>query len=155
DIGTNLDIAQVLVQNRVAIAQPLLPQEVQRQGITTKKQSTQIIQFVVLSSPDDRYDSLYLSNFATLRIVDELSRLPGVGLASVRGSAQYSMRVWLDPPRLKARGLTTQDVFAAIQEQNVQVAAGQIGQPPVPDSQTFQYTVTTLGRLTDITQFED
>src|SRR5882724_9576553 len=155
DIGTNLDIAQVLVQNRVAIAQPLLPQEVQRQGITTKKQSTQVVLFVVLTSPDGRYDSLYLSNYATLRLVDELSRLPGVGNATVYGAAQYSMRVWLDAPRLKALGLTTQDVFAAIQEQNVQVAAGQIGQPPVPNTQTFQYTVTTLGRLRDIAQFED
>src|SRR5437867_3795281 len=121
DIGTNLDIAQVLVQNRVAIAQPLLPQEVQRQGVTTKKQSTNIILFVVLTSPDGRYDSLYLSNYATLRVRDELSRLDGVGDSNVVGSAQYSMRVWLDPPRLKARGLATQDVIAAIQEQNAQV----------------------------------
>jgi hydrophobic/amphiphilic exporter-1 (mainly G- bacteria), HAE1 family len=143
------------VQNRVAIAEPLLPDEVRRQGIITKKQSTNIILFVVLTSPDGRYDSLYLSNYATLRIVDELSRLPGVGNINVVGSAQYSMRVWLDPPRLKARGLTTQDVIAAIQEQNVQVAAGQIGQPPVPNTQTFQYTVTTLGRLRDVGEFED
>jgi hydrophobic/amphiphilic exporter-1 (mainly G- bacteria), HAE1 family len=155
DIGTNLDIAQVLVQNRVAIAQPLLPQEVQRQGITTKKQSTNIILFVVFTSPDGRYDSLYLSNYATLHIVDELSRLSGVGNVRVIGSAQYSMRVWLDPPRLRARDLTTQDVIAAIQDQNVQVAAGQVGQPPVPNMQTFQYTVTTLGRLSDVAQFED
>ncbi len=155
DVGTDLDIAQVLVQNRVAIAEPQLPDEVKRQGVTTRKQSTQIILFVVLTSPDGRYDSLYLSNYATLRLRDELSRLTGVGDVNVIGSAQYSMRIWLDPQKLRARSLTTQDVVAAIQEQNVQVAAGQIGQPPVPSDQTFQYTVTTLGRLQDVAQFED
>ena len=155
DVGTNLDIAQVLVQNRVAIAQPLLPDEVKRQGITTKKQSTNIIMFVALSSPDGRYDSLYLANYATLHIRDELTRIYGVGDVNVFGAAAYSMRVWMDPPRLKSRGLTTEDVVAAIQEQNVQVAAGQIGQPPVPPEQQFQYTVTTLGRLSDVEQFED
>ncbi|MGH7790288.1 MAG: efflux RND transporter permease subunit [Candidatus Binatia bacterium] len=155
DVGTNLDIAQVLVQNRVAIAQPLLPQEVQRQGINTKKQSTNIILFVTLSSPDGRYDSLYLSNYATLRIRDELSRIYGVGDVSVFGAGQYSMRVWLDPQQLKARNLTTQDVVAAIREQNVQVAAGQLGQPPAPETQDFQLTINTLGRLSDVAQFED
>jgi hydrophobic/amphiphilic exporter-1 (mainly G- bacteria), HAE1 family len=154
DVGTNLDIAQVLVQNRAAIAEPLLPDEVKRQGLTIKKQSTNIILFVVLSSPDGRYDSLYLSNYATLRVRDELSRVRGVGDINVVGAAQYSMRIWLDPQRVRARGLTTNDVVAAISEQNVQVAAGQIGQPPVPGDQTFQYTVTTLGRLTDPEQFE-
>ncbi|HEY2389467.1 MAG TPA: multidrug efflux RND transporter permease subunit [Candidatus Binatia bacterium] len=155
DVGTDLDIAQVLVQNRVAIAEPLLPDEVKRQGIVTKKQSTNIILFVVLTSPDGRYDSLYLSNFATLRLRDELSRINGVGDITIIGSAQYSMRVWLDPQKLRARSLTTQDAVSAIQEQNVQVAAGQIGQPPVPEGQTFQYTVTTLGRLQTVEQFED
>lgn len=155
DIGVNLNIAQVLVQNRVAIAEPQLPEEVKRQGITTKKQSTNIIMFVTLTSPESRYDSLYLSNYATLRIRDELSRVNGVGDVNVFGAGNYSMRVWLDPPKLKARGLTTQNVVAAIQEQNVQVAAGQIGQPPVPATQQFQYTVTTLGRLVDVAQFED
>src|SRR5271166_4593396 len=124
DVGTNLDIAQVLVQNRVAIAQPLLPDDVKRQGITTKKQSTNIIMFVALSSPDGRYDSLYLANYATLHIRDELSRIYGVGDVTVFGAAAYSMRVWMDPPRLKSRGLTTEDVVAAIQEQNVQVELG-------------------------------
>jgi HAE1 family hydrophobic/amphiphilic exporter-1 len=155
DIGVSLDIAQVLVQNRVAIAQAQLPDEVRRQGITTKKQSTNIILFVTLTSPDDRYDGLYLTNYATIHVRDELSRIYGVGDVTVFGAGAYSMRVWLDPPRLKARGLTTQDVVAAIQEQNVQVAAGQIGQPPAPTDQQFQYTVTTLGRLTDVAQFED
>jgi HAE1 family hydrophobic/amphiphilic exporter-1 len=154
DVGTDLDIAQVLVQNRVAIAQPLLPQEVQRQGITTKKQSTNIILFVTLTSPDGRYDSLYLSNYATLRIRDELSRIYGVGDVNVLGAGQYSMRVWLDPQQLKARSLTTAEVVAAIREQNVQVTAGQLGAPPAPDTQDFQLTINTLGRLSDVAQFE-
>ncbi len=155
EVGTDLDIAQVLVQNRVAIAEPLLPDEVKRQGITTKKQSTNIVMFAVLTSPEERYDALYLSNYATLRVRDELSRLDGVGEVRVFGAADYSMRVWLDPPKLRARNLTAGDVLAAIREQNVQVAAGQIGQPPVPDNQTFQYTVNTLGRLSDVGEFED
>jgi HAE1 family hydrophobic/amphiphilic exporter-1 len=155
DIGTDLNIAQVLVQNRVAIAQAQLPDDVKRQGITVKKQSTNIILFVVLTSPDRRYDSLYLSNYGTLHIRDELARIYGVGDVNVVGAGSYSMRIWLDPTRLKARNLTTQDVFNAIAEQNVQVAAGQIGQPPVPPTQKFQFTVTTLGRLTSVEQFED
>ena len=155
DVGVDLNIAQVLVQNRVALAQAQLPDEVKRQGITVKKVSTNIILFVVLTSPDSRFDSLYLSNYATLHLRDELSRIYGVGDTNVIGAGNYSMRVWLDPPRLKARGLTTQDVFAAIAEQNVQVAAGQIGQAPVPATQKFQYTVTTLGRLTSVDQFEN
>ncbi len=155
EVGTNLDTAQVLVQNRVAIAEPLLPDEVKRQGVTTKKVSTNIIMFVVLTSPDGRYDSLYLANYATLRLRDELSRIAGVGDTTVVGASQYSMRVWLDPEKMKARSLTTEDVVAAIREQNVQVAAGQLGQPPVPTDQTFQFTVNTLGRLSDVEQFED
>jgi len=155
DIGTDLNIAQVLVQNRVALAQAQLPDDVKRQGITVKKQSTNIIMFVVLTSPGGRYDSLYLANYGTLHIRDELSRINGVGDVNVVGAGAYSMRIWLDPPRLKARNLTTQDVYNAIAEQNVQVAAGQIGQPPVPATQKFQFTVTTLGRLTHPDQFED
>ncbi|MGA7878984.1 MAG: efflux RND transporter permease subunit, partial [Desulfoferrobacter sp.] len=155
NIGTNLDMAQVLVQNRVAVAEPKLPEEVKRQGITTKKKSTNIILMVTLTSPDDRYDSLYLSNFATLRIKDQLSRIYGVGDVMIFGSSNYSMRIWLDPEKLKSRNLTTQDVVNAIREQNVQVAAGQIGQPPAPTGQNFQYTITTLGRLTTVPQFED
>ena len=155
DVGTNLDMAQVLVQNRVSIAEPQLPQEVTRQGVTVKKQSTAIILFIALSSPDSRYDDLYLSNFATLNIKDELSRIEGVGDVNVVGSASYSMRVWLDPEKLKARNMTTDDVVNAIKEQNVQVAAGQVGQPPAPSGQNFQYTVTTLGRLSDVKEFEN
>ena len=154
-VGTNLDMAQVLVQNRVAIAQPRLPQEVQRQGITTKKTSTAIIMVVALTSPKGEYDSLFLSNYATLRVKDTLSRVFGVGDIQVFGSSNYGMRIWLDPEKLKARNLTTEDVLRAIREQNVQVAAGQVGQPPTPSSQGFQYTVTTLGRLADPAQFAE
>jgi HAE1 family hydrophobic/amphiphilic exporter-1 len=153
DVGTDLDIAQVLVENRVAVAEPLLPEEVQRQGITARKQSTNIILFVTLTSPDDRYDSLFLSNYASLNIRDEIARVPGVGDVNVFGAGDYSMRIWLDPLKLRARALTTQDVIAAIEEQNVQVAAGQIGQPPVPETQNLQLTVNTLGRLVDPDQF--
>jgi len=155
EVGTDLDKAQVLLQNRVAIAQPRLPQEVQRQGITAKKQSTAIILVVGLTSPDGRYDSLFLSNYATLRIKDTLSRINGVGDIMVFGSGSYGMRVWIDPEKLKSRGLTTQDVLASINEQNIQVAAGQVGQAPSPRDQSFQYTVTTQGRLSDPTEFGD
>ncbi|MGE3821672.1 MAG: efflux RND transporter permease subunit, partial [Isosphaeraceae bacterium] len=153
EVGTDLDMAQVLVQNRVAIALPKLPREVQRQGVTTKKKSTAIILVVALTSPDGRYDSLFLSNYATRNVKDELSRIKGVGDVTIFGASDYGMRVWLDPEKLKARNLTTIDVLNAIEEQNVQVAAGQVGQPPVPDDLNFQYTVTTLGRLTDPEEF--
>ncbi|WP_437202213.1 efflux RND transporter permease subunit [Planctomicrobium sp. SH664] len=155
EIGTNLDEAQVLVQNRVSIAEPQLPEEVRRQGITVKKQSTNIILVISLISSDPRLDSLYLSNYATLRMRDPLSRVPGVGEVTVFGTANYSMRVWLDPQKLKAREMTAQDVVNALREQNVQVAAGQIGQPPIDLKTDFQYTVTALGRLSEPAQFED
>jgi len=154
DVGIDLDMASILVQNRVAIAEPKLPEEVKRQGITTKKKSTAIVQLITLTSPDGRYDDVYLANYATLRIKDELARIYGVGDVKPFGAADYSMRVWLDPEKLEARDLTTQDVVDAISEQNVQVAAGQIGQPPAPKGQNFQYTINTLGRLADIAQFE-
>jgi HAE1 family hydrophobic/amphiphilic exporter-1 len=153
EVGTDLDKAQVLVQNRVAIAQPRLPQEVQRQGVNTKKQSTNIIMVVALTSPKGLHDSLFLSNYATLQIKDTLSRIYGVGDIMVFGAGSYGMRVWIDPERLKARNMTTEDVLAAIAEQNVQVAAGQIGQAPSPAGQNFQYTVTTLGRLSNAEEF--
>jgi HAE1 family hydrophobic/amphiphilic exporter-1 len=155
DVGTDLDMAQVLVQNRVKLAEAKLPEEVKRQGINTKKKSTNIVMIISLFSPDDRFDELYLSNYATLRLRDVLSRIDGVGDVTVFPQSDYSMRIWLDPPKLKSRDLTTEDVLAAIREQNVQVAAGQIGQPPAPPGQSFQYTVNVLGRLTDIEQFED
>jgi HAE1 family hydrophobic/amphiphilic exporter-1 len=153
DIGTDLDQAQVLVQNRVAIAQPQLPEEVRRQGVTTRKQATNITLVVSLTSQEDQFDSLFLSNYANLHLRDELSRVPGVGEVFLFGNASYSMRVWLNPEKLKIRNLTAQDVIAAIGEQNVQVAAGQIGQPPTPSGTEFQYIVTTQGRLSDPEQF--
>lgn len=155
EVGTDLDQAQVLVQNRVAIAMPKLPQEVQRQGVTAKKQSTNIVLVASLISPDGRYDDLFLSNYATLRVKDQLSRVAGVGEAQVIGSGNYGMRIWIDPEKLKARNLTTEDVLSAVREQNIQVAAGQVGQTPSPTTQGFQYNVTTLGRLTDPSQFGD
>ena len=155
EVGTDLDIAQVLVQNRVSLAEANLPEEVTRQGVDTKKKSTSIILIISLASPNGQFDDLYLSNFATLRLKDALSRIPGVGEVLIFPESDYSMRVWLDPNQLKSRNLTTEDVLAAIREQNVQVAAGQIGQPPAPVGQNFQYTVNVLGRLSEIEQFED
>ncbi len=153
EVGTDLDRAQVLVQNRLAIAQPRLPAEVQRQGITAKKQSTNIIMAVSLISPDDRYNDLFLSNYASLFVKDELSRIYGVGEVQVIGAGNYGMRIWIDPEKLKARNMTTEEVLGSIREQNVQVAAGQVGQYPSPTGQGFQYNVTTLGRLSDPGQF--
>jgi multidrug efflux pump len=153
--GTDLNLAQVLVQNRVALAQPILPSLVQRRGVTVKKKSPSVLMIVNLFSPDNSRDNLYLSNYATIQLRDELARLPGVGDITFLGQRDYSMRVWLDPERLAIRGLTTQDVIQAIEQQNVQVAAGQIGQPPAPKDQVFQFTMTTLGRLSEGEQFDD
>ena len=155
EVGTDLDLAQILVQNRVALAEPSLPEEVVRQGVSTKKQSTNIVMIVSLSSPDGRYDELFLSNFATLQLRDRLSRVEGVGEVSVFPSSDYSMRIWLDPQQLRSRQITTQEVLTAIREQNVQVAAGQIGQPPAPETQGLQLSVNVLGRLSEVEQFED
>ena len=155
EIGTDLDQAQVLVQNRVAVAEPVVPEEVRRQGIIVEKRSTNIVIVASLTSENNRYDSLFLSNYAALRMQDELSRVPGVGNVTIFGGNNYSMRVWLNPEKLKARNLTVQDVQEAIREQNVQVAAGQVGQQPAPDSLDFQYIVTTLGRLSTPEQFEN
>jgi HAE1 family hydrophobic/amphiphilic exporter-1 len=153
NIGTDLNFAQVLVQNRVSTALPSLPQAVQVQGVTVQKRSTSILEIVTLTSPDGSRDSLYLSNFATIRLKDEIARLPGVGSVSIFGAGQYSMRVWLDPKKMQSRGLTTQDVVQALQQQNSQVTAGQIGAPPAPDNQSFQYTLNVQGRLDDPEQF--
>ena len=155
EVGTDLDMASILVQNRVTLAEPKLPEEVKREGVNTKKKSPNIILIASLSSPDDRFDELYMDNYATLNIRDTLSRVPGVGDVGIYPGSDYSMRIWLDPNQLKARNLTTGEVIAAMREQNAQVAAGQIGQPPAPSGQNFQYTVNVLGRLSDIDQFED
>src|SRR5213082_473556 len=154
-VGTNLDFAQVLTQNRVSIAEAKLPEEVKRQGVTVKKKSPMILLCVNLLSPSGRYDQLYLSNYATIQVKDALARLPGVGDVSFLGARDYSMRIWLDPTALASRGMTAADVLKALQEQNVQVAAGRIGQPPAPAGIDFQYTVNTLGRLLDPEQFGD
>jgi HAE1 family hydrophobic/amphiphilic exporter-1 len=145
----------VLVQNRVSSALAQLPQSVQNQGVTVQKKSTSILLFVTLTSPDAKYDSLYLSNYATLNLKDELSRLPGVGNVTVFGAGQYSMRVWLDPNKLQARALMPQDVVQAIQQQSQQVTAGQVGMPPTPPGQAFQITLNVNGRLDDAKQFEN
>ncbi|UFX44907.1 multidrug efflux RND transporter permease subunit [Bradyrhizobium sp. 41S5] len=154
-IGTDLNFAQVLVQNRVSSALSQLPTAVQNQGVTVQKRSTSILLFVTLTSPNKTYDSLFLSNYATINIRDELSRLPGVGNVTVFGAGQYSMRVWLDPNKLQARGLMPQDVIQAIQQQSQQVTAGQVGAPPAPQGQAFQYTLNVNGRLDDASQFEN
>jgi multidrug efflux pump len=151
--GTDLNLAQVLVQNRVALAQPTLPDLVQRRGVTVKKKSPSVLMIVNLFSPDRSRDNLYLSNYATIQMRDELSRVAGVGDITFLGQRDYSMRVWLDPQQMAMRGVSTQDVLRAIEQQNTQVAAGQIGSQPAPTGQVFQYTMTTLGRLTDEKQF--
>jgi hydrophobe/amphiphile efflux-1 (HAE1) family protein len=153
-VGTNLDVAQVQVQNRVAIAQPELPSEVQQVGLTVKKASPDITLVVALYSPDNSHDTLFMSNYATLQIRDELARLPGVGDIKIFGVRDYSMRLWLDPDKLASRNLTVGDVVNAVKEQNVQVAAGLIGGPPLRDAASqFQYTMNVEGRLTDPSQF--
>ncbi|MBX4927535.1 efflux RND transporter permease subunit [Rhizobium binae] len=154
-IGTDPDQAQVLVQNRVAIAMSSLPEAVQLQGVTTQKKSTAILGFVSLTSPDSRYDSLFLSNYAVINLQNELSRLPGVGNVTVFGAGQYAMRIWMDPNLLQARGLTPQDVVNVVQQQSQEVAAGQIGIPPVPKGQLFQYTLNVNGRLNEAADYEN
>ncbi len=160
ELGTDLNIAQVLVQNRVQLAMPVIPDIVQQQGVAVKKKSPSIMMIVNLVSGKDasgRYlhDELYLSNYATIQIRDELLRLDGVGDVLFLGQRDYSMRAWLDPEKLAARNLTADDVVNAIKEQNVEVAAGQIGQEPVPPGQNFQLTMSTLGRLVQPEQFAD
>ncbi len=154
-VGTDLDNAQVQVQNRVAQALPRLPAEVQRIGVVTEKASPDFIMVVHLVSPDNRYDMLYLSNFAHLRVKDELARIGGVGDVQVFGAGEYSMRVWLDPDRLAARQLTATDVVRAIREQNLQVAAGVLGAPPAPSNTTFQLSINARGRLQSVEEFAD
>jgi multidrug efflux pump subunit AcrB len=151
--GVDLNMAQVLVQNRVSLAQPTLPSLVQRRGISVKKKSPSVLLIVNLYSPDGARDDLYLSNYATIQLKDELSRLEGVGDITYIGQRDYSMRFWLDPEKMAYRGLSTADVVTAIEQQNTQVAAGQIGQPPVANGQVFQFTMSTMGRLIDVEQF--
>jgi len=157
ELGTNLDMAQVLVQNRVSVAQAKLPEEVKKIGVTTKKKSPSILLCVNLISPDNRYNQLYLSNYAALNIKDDLARIKGVGDVAFLGPRDYSMRVWLDPEKLAARQMTASDVLRAISEQNVQVAAGRLGTPPVTSDARipFQLPINTQGRLQSEEEFEN
>src|SRR4051794_24080377 len=155
DLGTNLDIAQVQVQNRVGIATPRLPVDVRNIGVTVTKSSPDLMMVVHLVSPDRSRDTLFISNFATLEIRDPLTRINGVGSITVFGSRDYSMRVWLDPQRLESLGLTAADVTAALTGQNVQVASGVLNQPPVDNPGAFQLAVKTQGRLANIDEFGD
>src|SRR6267378_3993673 len=161
ELGTNVNMAQVLVQNRVAIAEPTLPDVVRAIGVAVKKRSPDILLAVSLYADDNPetgrpyYDQLYMSNYATIQLKDALARVEGVGDVVVFGARDYSMRVWLDPDKLQSRNLAAGDVIRVLREQNVQVAAGQIGQPPVPRGQDFQYTMSTLGRLVEADQFAD
>ena len=153
--GVDLNIAQVLVQNRVNLAERVLPDIVRRRGVSVKKKSTGQLMIVNLRSPKRTRSDVYLSNYATIQLRDELARLEGVGDIQFLGERDYSMRVWLDPDKLTARNLSPADAVRAVEEQNAQVAAGQIGQPPAPTGQMFQYTINTLGRLKDPEQFGD
>ena len=155
EIGTDLNFAQVLVQNKVSAALASLPPSVQAQGLIVEKKSTSILQIISLTSPDERYNSLYLSNYATINLVNELSRLPGVGNVNVLGVGQYSMRVWLDPEKLYTYGLTPQDVSNVIQQQSQDVSAGQVGMPPAPKGLDFQYTIDVVGRLSTPEEFSN
>jgi multidrug efflux pump len=152
-LGTDLNTAQVLVQNRVAIALPKLPEEVRRLGVTTTKKSTDLTMVAHIISPDSSRDELYLGNYAFLQVKDQIARIAGVGDVTLLGARDYSMRVWLDPEKLASRNMTAGDVVRAIREQNLQVAAGTIGQPPAPSGQDFQLTISTQGRLLDEGQF--
>jgi hydrophobic/amphiphilic exporter-1 (mainly G- bacteria), HAE1 family len=154
-IGTDPDKAQILVQNQVASALSSLPPQVQAQGVTTAKKSTSILEFVALFSPDSRFDSLFLSNYAVINVQNELVRLKGVGGVTIFGAGQYAMRIWMNPDLLQARNLTPQDVINAVQQESQEVAAGQVGTPPAPKGQDFQYTLDLKGRLDDAAEFED
>src|SRR5260370_32196252 len=154
-LGMDSDMAQVLVQNRVSLALPVIPALVQNEGINVKKMSPNTLMIVNLISPNGKYDDLRLSNYATVNVKDELGRLPGVAGITYLGQRDYSLRAWLDVDKMAALNLSAMDVVTAISQQNLQVAAGQIGQQPVPRGQQFQLTINTLGRLTTAEQFGD
>ncbi len=155
ELGTDVDMNTVLTQNRVQAAMAQLPEAVQRQGVTTKKVSSALVMVLSLYSPDKRYDDLFLTNYITIYLKDVISRIEGVGDLSIFPTKDYSMRIWLDADKLESRKLTVMDVVNALKEQNVQVAAGQLGQPPVPKDQVYQLSVNTLGRLNEVSQFEN
>src|SRR6195256_1052794 len=149
EIGTDKNIDQVEVQNRVAIAQPQLPPDVVRNGITVRKTTTDFLEVITLTSPERRYDTVFLSNYALLNLYDALGRVPGVGQVRIFGARDYSMRVWLDPDKMARLGVTAADVANVIREQNVVAPAGAIGLPPSPQGQQMQYTVFVKGRLAE------
>jgi len=155
ETGTDLDMANVLVQNRVAKAIPQLPQEVQRLGVKTQKKSTDANLYIGFYSPDGRYDDIFLANYVALRVKDEVARVPGVGEVQAFGAGDYSMRIWFNPEKMKARGVTADDIVASVREQNLQVAAGQIGEPPAPEGQAYQMTINVKGRLLEADEFGD
>ena len=154
-IGADADKAQILVQNQVSAALSSLPLAVQAQGVTTHKRSSSILEFIALVSPDSRFDSLFLSNYAVISVQNELARLKGVGAVTIFGAGQYAMRIWMDPNLLQSRGLTPADVISAIQQQSQQVPAGQVGAPPAPSGQQFQYSLDIKGRLDEVGEFEN
>src|SRR5437588_1156687 len=154
-LGTDPDIDTVNVQNRAQLATPLLPQEVQRQGLTIRKKSAALLQVIAVSSPKNTHDALFLNNYATINVIDPLARIRGVGQATLFGPLDYSLRLWLDPDHLTAFNLTPADVVTAVQSQNVQAAVGRIGAAPTPERQQLQLTITTQGRLTRTDQFEN
>ncbi|MDH3991048.1 MAG: efflux RND transporter permease subunit, partial [Gammaproteobacteria bacterium] len=154
DFGIDPDQAQVNVQNLVSQVEPILPEEVSRQGISVKKQSTDMLMVVNVYSPNGTLTPEFISNYSSINIADIIARVNGVAEATIMGALDYGMRVWLDPDRMAALGFTTDDVVAAIREQNVNVAAGQIGGAPVPEGQQFQYTLTAQGRLSRVEEFE-
>ncbi|MEI9899894.1 MAG: multidrug efflux RND transporter permease subunit, partial [Hyphomicrobium sp.] len=155
DIGTDVDKAQVLVQNRIAVAEPRLPEEVRRNGILVNKKSPDLLLVVHLVSPDKTYDQVYISNYALLNVKDELARVPGVGDVTLFGSREYSMRIWLDPERIALRGMTADEVISALRAQNLQVAGGSLGQPPQPNMGAFQMSLQLKGRLLQASEFEN
>jgi HAE1 family hydrophobic/amphiphilic exporter-1/multidrug efflux pump len=155
DVGTNQDLAAVEVQNRVAVAQSALPADVIRTGVTIRKQSTDFLEVIALTSPNHRYDTTFLSNYALLNVQDALARIRGVGLVRIFGARDYSMRIWLNPDKMAQLNVTADDVQKVIQEQNIVAPAGRIGLPPTPPGQQMQYSASVLGRLTDVTQYEN
>ncbi|HEY1386157.1 MAG TPA: efflux RND transporter permease subunit, partial [Dongiaceae bacterium] len=155
DIGSDPNMDQVLVQNRVQNAMAQLPQAVQSQGVAIRAKSASILEFVTLASPDASHDALFMWNYATINLVNELARLPGVGNVTVMGAGEYSMRIWMDPEKLQSFNLVPEDVIRVIRQQSQEVAAGQVGMPPAPKDQQFQYTVDIVSRLSDPGQFAD
>ncbi len=154
-LGVDLNLAQVMVQNRVALALPLMPDVIKQTGVTTKKKAPDILMAVGIFSPDERFDQLYLSNYAMIHIQPELARLQGLSDVTMFGQRDYSMRIWVDPDKMAVRNVTAGDVVRAIREQNLQVATGQIGQQPMRGGQRTQVTTKTLGRLIETEQFDD